>query len=239
MYINVITTAFEQVGTVQAAVELFNVFWSMSKRERIRSFVQKKALDVQQIFLNELNNVKREFEHFRKKPILPIVQGYPPYAGVALWAKGLRERLQRQWEDVELLHCALADGKRGSPLQKEHDSCRDAYTNLKDLLEGFVLQTFNAWVAELKTMDDGNLMARLNQPLLSRPSTEPGAVGAKGKIGLLENNFDRGLLKVFQEVYYWEKIQGENYHQKNTNNHFRNVHALQLGIFLEKEILCL
>merc|ERR1712060_244089 len=30
----------------------------------------------------------------------------------------------------------------------------------------------------------------------------------RSKQGLLESNFDKELLKMFQEVYYWEKIQG-------------------------------
>lgn len=31
---------------------------------------------------------------------------------------------------------------------------------------------------------------------------------SKFKGGLLECNFEKELLKMFQEVYYWEKIQG-------------------------------
>lgn len=50
------------------------------------------------LFLGELAGIKREFEQFRRKPQLPVAAEHPPFAGQAMWAKGIALRIQRQWE---------------------------------------------------------------------------------------------------------------------------------------------
>merc|ERR1719453_863756 len=55
-------------------------------------------------------------------------------------------------------------------------------------------------------MDEANLGKRLLNNLLISQEESGGANRSKG--GQLESNFDKELLKMFQEVYYWEKIQG-------------------------------
>merc|ERR1712151_705053 len=54
--------------------------------------------------------------------------------------------------------------------------------------------------------DDNGLDQRLEVGLIARPDDM--MLMSKTKSGLLESNFDKELLKMFQEVYYWEKIQG-------------------------------
>jgi dynein heavy chain len=198
MYVNVINSSFEGVGTVQAAVEVLDAFYLLAKREKIKIFIMKRGEHVYNLFVQELNNIKREFDHLRRKPLLPIVQGHPTFAGTALWVKGLMLRIQRQMDELNLL-CYLEPCR-------EQDSARDLYGNVHSLLEAFVLQTFGDWVAELKLMDEANLGKRLQVGLLCRP--EDTTILHRSKGGQLESNFDKELLKMFQEVYYWEKIQG-------------------------------
>ena len=55
---NVIVGAFDSVLTVEAQVELLEIFHHLAKRETIKRTVERKVADVWKCFLNELNNVK-------------------------------------------------------------------------------------------------------------------------------------------------------------------------------------
>mmetsp|Transcript_64893 Transcript_64893/g.119431 ORF Transcript_64893/g.119431 Transcript_64893/m.119431 type:complete len:4522 (+) Transcript_64893:77-13642(+) len=197
MYVNVINSAFDGVGTVQSAVEVLDAFYLLAKREKIKTYVMGKGQHLYNIFTAEMQKIKREFEH-RGKPMLPIIQGHPNFAGTALWVKGLMLRIQRQMEELNML-CYLEPSA-------QQESARDMYTMQHGMLESFVQQTFGEWVQELKLMDEANLGKRLQVGLLTRP--EDSALLQRAKGGQLESNFDKELLKMFQEVYYWEKIQG-------------------------------
>jgi len=197
MYMNVINSAFEGVGTVQTACQVLDSFYQLAKRERVKAFVEKKGETLYNIFLSELNhNIKKEFDQFRKAPTLPIIQGHPSYAGPALAVRGLMLRIQQQMAELDQL-CYLE-------WCREQESCRDTFSTVHGNMETFVLSTFQDWVGELKSMDDQNLSKRLQVNLLVKPEEST----SKFKVSLLECNFDKELLKMFQEVYYWEKIQG-------------------------------
>jgi len=101
MYMNVVSSSFESVRTVLSTIETLDNFYILATRERIKAFVERKGVEVYNIFQQQIQNVKRECEHLRKKPVLPIVQGHPNFAGAALWAKGLMRRVSRRWEDLE------------------------------------------------------------------------------------------------------------------------------------------
>eukprot|EP00397_Hematodinium_sp_SG-2012_P016516 GEMP01016853.1.p1 GENE.GEMP01016853.1~~GEMP01016853.1.p1 ORF type:complete len:845 (+),score=176.16 GEMP01016853.1:246-2780(+) len=197
MYMNVINSAFEVVSTVGSCVEVLDNFHQLAKRERIKSYVEKKSLELYGIFNQELANVKREFEHFRKKPVLPNLFGHPNYAGTALWVRGLLLRIGRHKEEFESLSYLESN--------RDQEGALENYSSLHTLLESFILQIFGEWVADLKAMDDAKLADRLNTGLLMRPED---VIIQRSRGALLESNFDKQLVLMFQEVYYWEKIQG-------------------------------
>jgi dynein heavy chain len=196
MYLNTINSAFEGVSTVVGVIEVVDNFYVLAHRERIRTFVEKKCVEVYTLFTAELLNVKKEFEHLRRKPLLPILQGHPNHAGTALWAKGLMHRISADHEALQAL-CYVENCR-------EKEQAEDQYQSVHMLLESFVHSTFSDWVQGIKALDDTTLPKRLQQPLLARG--EDPHRGSKS--GMLESNFDRNLLRMFQEVYYWEKIQG-------------------------------
>ena len=76
---NVIVSAFEGANSVEAGVELLDIFQHLAKRDAIRRTVEKKTADVYQGMLQELNGVKIEFETHRKTP--EILRTQPEYAG--------------------------------------------------------------------------------------------------------------------------------------------------------------
>ncbi|CAK9054035.1 Dynein axonemal heavy chain 2 (Axonemal beta dynein heavy chain 2) (Ciliary dynein heavy chain 2) [Durusdinium trenchii] len=189
-HFQVINSAFEGVGTVQTACQVLDSFYQLAQRERVKAFVEKKGETLYNIFLSELNhNIKKEFDQFRKLPSLPIIQGHPQYAGPALAVRGLMLRIQQQMAELDQL-CYLE-------WCREQENCRDTFNTLHGNMETFVLTNFQDWVQELKGMDDQNLPKRLQVNLLVKPEE---TVSSKFKGGLLECNFDKELLKMFQEV---------------------------------------
>ena len=213
VYMNVVNTAVESTGgSVGAKVQVVDAFWTLAKREWIVNYVKKKAVEVYAEFIEVTNQIKKEFELYRSDiklmsaTLLTSVQGLPQHAGTAAWAKGLHLRLNREWRALEDLSHIVTQGK-------EQVLVTETFHNLNSQLESFVLTAFHAWVEELKNLDDANLDKRLEKPLLIRAvagsqDEEATALFQRTKEGLLESNFDRGLSKVLQEAYYWEKLQG-------------------------------
>lgn len=91
MVINVINSAFDTINYVEQGVEILDSFMHLSAREAIRRTIDKKTVEVYQLFMEDLNTVKRDITS--KSVILDRM--HPHYAGAALWAKGLRRRIER------------------------------------------------------------------------------------------------------------------------------------------------
>jgi dynein heavy chain len=92
---NVITAAFETVTTVQVGIEVMGTFVHLIKREAIKRTIDKKAVEIYAIFLDDLSKVKREFDHGKyDAPVNPI---FPRVAGTAMWANSLLKRIHFQW----------------------------------------------------------------------------------------------------------------------------------------------
>lgn len=90
MYINLINFAFENIITVEQAVEHMVAFKILSQREAIKIHVDKKIDKVNQIVLREL----RAAETFAK--VKPDIRHYPgDDSGRAQWYKNLLSRLSR------------------------------------------------------------------------------------------------------------------------------------------------
>ena len=91
MIINVINAAFDTVTYVEQGVEILDAFMHLSARESIRRTIDKKTVDIYQLFMEDLNTVKREIT----SRSATIDRMHPQYAGAALWAKGLKRRIEK------------------------------------------------------------------------------------------------------------------------------------------------
>ena len=91
MVINVINSAFDTITNVESAVEILDAFMHLSARESIRRTIDKKTVDTYNLFMDELNTVKREITS-RSIVLDPM---HPDYSGAAMWAKGLRRRIEK------------------------------------------------------------------------------------------------------------------------------------------------
>ncbi|XP_066578473.1 dynein axonemal heavy chain 2 [Amia ocellicauda] len=181
---NLISAAFEPVGTVEQGLELLDVFQHLSAREALRRSLDRRAVDVLALFKEELGLVNRELS--RKSAPLPAHQ--PRQAGQAHWARALRRRVDRPMEALQRAHFM--------PQMGSVEETRSDYLKLVQTLDELLRRLFTQWSQSL----DRNSLRRLDCPLMSRCQERP---------GLLDLNFDRNLLKTFSEVRYWERLQFE------------------------------
>ncbi|KAK1153304.1 dynein heavy chain 2, axonemal [Acipenser oxyrinchus oxyrinchus] len=200
---NLITTAFETVTTVEQGVKLLDVFQHLSAREAIKRTIDKKTVDVYALYNDELSRVNREFS--KKICILPAHM--PQYAGQAHWARALRRRIERPMEILSKAHYVPQIG-----LGVE---TRAVYKQLLQTLDELVRKIFTDWTQGL----DRQCERRLDTPLLIRSAEKP---------GMLDVNFDKNLLKMFNEIHYWERLLfeiphyvAEVYHRKEDLRNLR------------------
>ena len=110
------------------------------------------------------------------------------------------------------------------------DDAKKAYATFEGLIEGYVRQQHSDWVETVQLSNTGqhvsSLSARLQRPLMIRADTKEdqslaqqqvhhllkqstSSMGLRvAKSGHLEVNFDHHLLKLFNEVRYWDKFHG-------------------------------
>ncbi|XP_066933177.1 dynein axonemal heavy chain 2-like [Clytia hemisphaerica] len=181
---NILNSAFETIKTVQEGAEILSHFVHLNSRESIRRTIDKKTVEVYNIFLEELNAVKKEFNNH--KPLIPFL--HPDYAGVAVWARSLKKRIDKP-------HNVLKNAK-ALPMVGLGEEIKQQYQQLAQALDEYVRKTFNEWT----TTVDKDTNKLLDVPLMCRSSSQ---------LGMLELNFDRSLLKLFQEISYWEKLMFE------------------------------
>jgi dynein heavy chain len=96
--------------------------------------------------------VKKEFSQL--SPVLP--RSHPNYAGMAVWARGLKRRIDGPMKSLEFAFFLHEKG------QGEEAKCQ--YLQLAQLLEEFVGKNFNDWVVTVEK----ELTKYLDQPLMIR-----------------------------------------------------------------------
>ncbi|XP_045081518.1 dynein axonemal heavy chain 2 isoform X2 [Coregonus clupeaformis] len=178
---NLISTAFETVNTVEEGAQLLDVFQHLSEREAIKRTIDRKTVAVYGLFNRELNLVNKELS----KKVFHTPAHMPLHAGQAHWARALRRRIERPMEVVQRAHFLPQIGSG--------EEVRLAYSQLVQTLDELVRRIFSEWSQSL----DRQSLKRLDQPLMVR---------CKEKQGMLDINFDKNLLKMFNEIHYWERL---------------------------------
>ncbi|XP_036403568.1 dynein heavy chain 2, axonemal [Megalops cyprinoides] len=185
---NLICTAFETVKSVEEGINLIDVFHHLTARESIKHTITLKTTEVYNLFSREVNLVNRELGRKGQERMAHI----PRYAGQALWARALRQRIQRPMKVLQRAHFMVQT--------TEGDEMKQAYAQLLQTLDERVRRTFSEWCQHL----DQHSLKRLEQPLMIRCKDRP---------SMLDVNFDRNLLKMFNEISYWERLAVEIPHQ--------------------------
>ena len=178
---HVIQSSFETVVTCQHGIQMLEAFHHLSKREAIKRAVEKKVSQVYAIFDAELDDVGKDFNQHRKNP--PMHPSFPKFAGAALWARGLQKRLDDQM--------ALLNSAYYLKSCREYSEAHEHVKLITVSIDDYIKQKHIEWTNSI----DDNYTAKLEKNLLVQ-------VGG----GYLEMNFDKDLLRLFQEVRCWEKL---------------------------------
>eukprot|EP00163_Fabomonas_tropica_P002875 TRINITY_DN1232_c0_g1_i1.p1 TRINITY_DN1232_c0_g1~~TRINITY_DN1232_c0_g1_i1.p1 ORF type:complete len:4516 (+),score=1594.38 TRINITY_DN1232_c0_g1_i1:127-13674(+) len=181
---NVINSSFESVTSTQQGVELLEAFHHIAKRDSIKRCVDKKAADVFALFLRDIGEVKKDFDMNKRNP--PLQPSHPKFAGQAWWSKSLQNRLKHQFN---LLNSTIYLMN-----SREAEEAKTQYNAITQALEEYSRRAYSEWMQTL----EANLSKGLENPLMIRNTR-----------ALLELNFDRDLLRLFNEVMYWERLHVE------------------------------
>ena len=220
MMANVMGSAFDCVASVASAVELLEHFHSLAVRPAMKTALDRKVVELFVLFANEVKAVKGEFDRHKKDP--PLLAGQPRYAGAALWAKSLLARVEGSYFAI-LNASYLCSGA-------QLEEAKRLFGAFEQLVEAYVRQQHSEWVERVQLSNTGqtltSLSARLQRPLMIRADTKEdqevaqqqvasllkqstSSMGLRmAKSGHLEVNFDHHLLKLFNEVRYWDKFHG-------------------------------
>ncbi|XP_046574741.1 LOW QUALITY PROTEIN: dynein axonemal heavy chain 2-like [Haliotis rubra] len=184
---NVISSAFDTVTTVEQGIELLDVFMHLSTREAIRRTIDKKTVEVYTLFNEELNSVKKELS---QKGLAPLTPSHPKFSGMAHWARLLKKRIERGMMMLDRAHFLPQIGSG--------EEVRGQYQQLCIALDDFIRKTFYEWT---QTVDKNHEpQKQLEAPLMCRSMERP---------PMLDINFNRNMLKMFQEIHYWERLMFE------------------------------
>ncbi|KAL7880425.1 hypothetical protein SRHO_G00026790 [Serrasalmus rhombeus] len=178
---NLITSAFEMVNSVEEGVQLLDVFQHLTTREAIKRTIDRKTVDVYTLFSKELYLVNKELS----QKAIHTPAHIPQNAGHAHWARALRRRIERP---MEVLQPAYFMPQIGSG-----EEVRAAHGQLVQTLDELVRRIFSEWSQSLERQS----LKKLDQSLMIR---------CKEKPGMLDINFDKSLLKMFNEIHYWERL---------------------------------
>lgn len=205
MLMNVINTAFDGISTVIAGVELLEAFASIATRDAIRRAVERKTAELHLLFLADINAVKRDFDANKKNPPM-MNREHPRYAGSAMWARARLMRIQRQRLKLE---------SRTLPPTREAEEARAQSAQLESALEEYVRRCYGDWVQTIESglakYLENSLMVRaqamLDEHLDTALVRRADRTGESG--GALEQNFDKVLIRLFNEVAYWTDLRFE------------------------------
>uniref|UniRef100_A0A7S1KLH4 Dynein-1, subspecies f n=1 Tax=Percolomonas cosmopolitus TaxID=63605 RepID=A0A7S1KLH4_9EUKA len=186
--VNVLSSAFGTVRSIEQGVQLLEAFSYLAKRDTIRRTVQVKASQLYEMFMNQLDEIQTQFENQKKnRPIQPY---HPQYAGAALWTQTIRDRIAR---DKHLLDRAYFLPRT----EKEQNDMDDKFYQVYEAgLHKFQDELYTKWEKSIQPLlEEFDQMT--NIPIMRR---------VEGN--LVNLNFSPELQCIFMESRYWSRIPG-------------------------------
>ncbi|KAK9890592.1 hypothetical protein WA026_011959 [Henosepilachna vigintioctopunctata] len=176
---NLTNAVFDEVGNVEEGIESLGAMFNYSKRKTLHSLFEGKTLFVYQMFRQEIQDIKQDLiDESDDHPA-----HLPYFAGRAMIARLKKNRLvmiKQLFDDAKwLMPCSLS---------------AEIFSQYEKLISSIDDRVLNIFRKCLDSIGD-NLIERLNRPLM---------IKSLSRFGLLECNIDRTLLRVFEEVKYWE-----------------------------------
>jgi dynein heavy chain len=207
LYTNLITFAFENIFTVQQAVESMIGFKTITRRDSIVLHVAKKIERVNELTVREFHNL----EQLSKLPPSHLYRG--KHSAKALWNAGLLQRLQSVKRLYERLHFVE---------QFYKDQVETEFVRIENVLKVNMANASKDFREANKDLE-ATLSKRLDQNILVENSNKPSTVAAivcknnsKGNEGrslksrrYIESNFDRSLLSFMVELDTFKRLQAQ------------------------------
>jgi hypothetical protein len=147
--IETINRTFDEIQVVEAAAHFLKCLNRSAYRPAIKSCAEKKAMELQMLFLKECQKTRHEFDAFHKQPPLRINE--PPYAGPALWTAALSANLKRT---LDVVHDATSHIKFDGKIEV-------VYTELQVALSTFQTQKYEDWLETFSDFDSSQLQIKL------------------------------------------------------------------------------
>ncbi len=210
MMTNVVASAWEGISTVKDGVELLTAFFEIAKRGAMRKSLTARVSSLWGLFSRELKRVKDCFEKDKGMTAMATafcapIRRVSRVAGASLWAKGLLTRIQA---DFACLECADQ-----LPSVREISDAKKMYGTVEALLSGYInYGCYDKWESQVREDEKVKSMAdRLKTNLLTRTNVSTEAVLGRSHLlvrdpsGRLECVFDKTLLRISSEVFYWNQ----------------------------------
>ncbi|CAG9862849.1 unnamed protein product [Phyllotreta striolata] len=175
---NLTNAVFEQVSNVEEGIEALAALHNYTKRRTLLTLFEGKTTAVYKMFRDEIMDTMQEFQT-EAEVYLKLV---PYYAGRSHLLKMKKRRLQ-------LLMKLFSDATWMMPC----GITKDIMTQCEKLVKSINDACLNLYRKWLDTVQE-DVLSKLNRPLMCKN---------KNNSGLLECNFDKSLLDLFHEIYYW------------------------------------
>ncbi|XP_058251926.1 dynein axonemal heavy chain 2 isoform X2 [Hemibagrus wyckioides] len=179
---NLINSSFLTVRKVEHGVQQLNIFHHISTREAIKQTLDRQSKEVCSLFTKILDLLKAKLG--QKEGCTPAHM--PHYAGQAHWVRARRNHIDSQMEVLQ----------RFMPQNDTMQEVHKAYRQLVHSMDQCIRRLFSEWS---QTLDHHNLK-RLDQPLMIR---------CLEKTDRLNLNFNKSILKMFNEIHCWELLKFE------------------------------
>ena len=144
--------------------------------------VDKKTVDLYNIFKYVLHTI--EAINSSKLIADSLDRFHPQYAGSALWARNLKRRIERMMSFLNMAHFL--------PNVGVSTNIRQQYESVKQTLDNYIQRQFKEWSYHI----EHEPIKKLECPLIKRVNDE----------GYLQANFDPSVVKLFQEIKFWERL---------------------------------
>jgi len=210
MYLNLITSSFENVNKLSQVVEYIEAFDDLAQKSTIKAHVHKQIGKVNEIFKNELQIA----DQASKKPFsLPYNHGKA--SGEAIWVRSLLYRIEKLKKIYDSLTFISPEYKK---------AIHEEYDRVERNLTQYMREIFNRFKKEYADLYEENILSFENNRILinsddhpakgfnpSDPKTKPVMIEAKalGK-GHIEANFNKDLLRILIETVAFKKLLKEN-----------------------------
>ncbi|VTZ70290.1 dynein beta chain, putative [Plasmodium chabaudi chabaudi] len=205
IFINLIKISFENCSNIEYTIFLFDKFYTLAITENIKSFMNKKSIDIWWCFINYIDSYSKYFNNFLDNPFIYFSYNirYEYHSSCIMFAKNISLKLHKIFEKLSNLYYI--------PIVKEKEIAYEKYLNTQNAINTYIKQINSMWVNELKAIS-----VKKNNSLVN--SLLDNSILTKIKDKYLENTYNVEIKKVLSEVNFWLKIKDEHIFLPNVIN---------------------